>query len=156
METQYKEQMKLVILLAVVCTATVIVMIVAYGIYHFRININSTSVSKSGINYSQASIISKLDTNGKNTKVQVIGDVQIEQTRMINVAGTSILTSKVTNIGAAKENLRFKVKLLGSDGSTLAEVMGYVGKIKTNETKYIDSYISKNVLNAKDIEYKLL
>jgi hypothetical protein len=34
--------------------------------------------------------------------------------------------------------------------------VGFVGKIAENETKYIDSYITADVLNAKDIIYEIM
>jgi len=66
------------------------------------------------------------------------------------------LTSEVTNYSVVKDNLRFKVKFVANDATTIAESVGFVGKIAENETKYIDSYITADVSNAKGIIYEIM
>lgn len=102
-----------------------------------------------------------LDGNKINVSKDVaenkkVGDILIEKSKIVYQNGTSLLTSKVTNDSVAKDNLRFKVKFVGNDGKTIAESVGFVGQIKANETKYIDSYITLDVANAKDVVYELM
>jgi len=130
-----EDQIKLLIL-ALVFLIAVIAIIIAYVIFNEKyFNPNS----------------------GNNTSNnQIIGDVLLEQNKIMYFAGTVKVTSKVTNIGNTKNNLRFKVKFISNDGKTIGETIGYVGQIKTNETKYIDSYIKLDTKDSKEITYELI
>jgi hypothetical protein len=98
----------------------------------------------------------KTNTSEEVAKDKQVGDVLLEKSKIVFENGTSKLTSKVTNNGIAKDNLRFKVKFLANDGSIITESVGFVGKIKANEVKQIDSYITLDISNAKNIVYELM
>lgn len=106
--------------------------------------------------YNQTSIVSKIDLISKIDSDKKDSQIILEESKIIYVAGTSILTSKITNNGIARYNLSFKIKLISYDGSVIAQFPGYVGKIGSNEIKYVDSYISKNILDYKDIVYEII
>jgi len=107
-------------------------------------------------NYTESSDGTKVNTSENVSKVKEVGNVKLEQSKIVYSAGTSKLTSKVTNNGIAKDNLRFKVKFMANDGSVIAEAIGFVGKIKADEVKYIDSYITIDTSNSKDVIYELI
>ncbi len=150
-----KDEIKLLILLIVIVTATILVMFVAMNVGNLGIFFgNNILTNSANTNYNETSNIAKIDLNEKsNIKMK---DILLEQNRIISIGGTSILTTKVVNKGIVKDNLRFKVKFVNSNNSIVAEVIGYVGRLKTNETKYIDSFISKNISNIKNITYEIM
>jgi hypothetical protein len=157
MNEKEKDEIKLLILLIVIVIATILVMFVAMNVGNLGVFFgNNILTNSSKTNYKNTSIITRIDSSGNLTNNNEIYDVSLEQNKMINIAGTSILTTKVKNNGTDKDNLRFKVKFIAYDKSILAEVMGYVGKIKANEIKYIDSYISKDISSLKDITYEIV
>jgi len=113
-------------------------------------NINNTT------NYTTTIEGNKVNTSEEVATDKKVGNILIEKSQIVFENGTSKLTSKVTNDSIAKDNLRFKVKFVANDGTTIAESVGYVGKIVENETKYIDSYITSDVSNANNIIYEIM
>lgn len=107
-------------------------------------------------NYTETENGTKINTSEDVAKDKVVSEVLLEQSKIVFENGTSKLTSKVTNNDVAKDNLRFKVKFMANDNTVMAESVGFVGKIKANEVKYIDSYITIDVSNAKDVVYELM
>jgi len=107
-------------------------------------------------NFVEATDGTKTNTSEDVAKDKEVGDVLLEKSKIVFENGTSKLTSKVTNNGIAKDNLRFKVKFIANDGSIISESVGFVGKINANEVKQIDSYITLDISNAKDIVYELM
>lgn len=157
MKEKYEDQLKMIMLLLVIIIAILIIMLIALNISSLEKYFGSSKkVSNIQTNYNQASIITEITTNGDSLEDQETNGVSLEQSRLVYVAGTSILTSKITNNGVTKNNFRFRVKFVSYGGSVLAEVMVYVGRIKTSETKYIDSYIYKDISNLKSIVYEII
>lgn len=107
-------------------------------------------------NYTEQADGTKVNTSGELSKTKIVENITIEKSELVYKNGTSKLTSKVTNNGVAKENLRFKIKFIANDGTTISESVGFLGAIKENEIKYIDSSITFDVLNAKDITYEIM
>lgn len=157
MDIKYEDQIKMLMFVLVAIIAILLIILIALNISSLEKFFGSNKlISNVETNYNQTSSITKINTNEKALIGEEVSDILIEQKRLINVAGTSILTTKVTNKGLIKDNVRFKIKFLNYDSSTSLELMGYVGRIKTNETKYIDSYISKNLSDLKNIIYELM
>ena len=111
---------------------------------------------KNTTNYTTTTEGNKVNTSEEVATDKKVGNILLEKSQIVFDKGTSKLTSKVTNDSIAKDNLRFKVKFIANDGSTIAESVGFVGSIKANETKYIDSYITSDVSNAKNIIYEIM
>jgi len=141
------------LILGAIFVITIIIVIVI-------LNINKTNVDQSAnnieTNYTESSDGTKVNTSENVSGVKEVGDVKLEQSKIVYNMGTSKLTSKVTNNAIPKDNLRFKVKFIANDGSVIAESVGFVGKIKANEIKYIDSYITLDTSNSKDVTYELI
>ncbi len=155
MNNKGQNQMRLVIL-GVVLVIAIIVVIVA-------INKNSANSVNEGnktdntkVNYTETNDGTKVNTSEEVSQDKNVKGVLLEQSKIVYTNGTSKLTSKVTNDSIAKDNLRFKVKFIANDGSVMAEAVGYVGKIKANETKYIDSYITIDTSNSKNVIYEIM
>jgi hypothetical protein len=119
-------------------------------------NIANPGANNIQTNYTQNTDGTKVNTSVNVSEVKKVGDVLLEQSKIVYTNGTSKLTSKVTNNGTDKDNLRFKVKFIANDGTVMAEAVGFVGKIKANETKYIDSFITIDTSNSKNITYELM
>jgi hypothetical protein len=139
MKISKEDQIKFLIL-ALVSIIALIAIIIAYMVFdeeYFSVN-NHNSIIQS------------------SSKDQKIGDLLLEQDKIIYFAGTVKVTSKVTNVGTTKDNLRFKVKFISYDGKTMGETIGYVGQIKPNETKYVDSFIKLDTTDSKEITYELI
>ncbi|MDF2865405.1 MAG: hypothetical protein K0R72_214 [Clostridia bacterium] len=150
-----RNQMRLLILGLVLIIAIIVVIVVVNNNNAKSGNeVNGTDNTK--VNYTQTSDGTKVNTSEELSKDKKVEGVLLEQSKIVYTNGTSKLTSKVTNDSAAKDNLRFKVKFIANDGSVMAEAIGYVGKIKANETKYIDSYITIDTSNSKNVIYEVL
>jgi hypothetical protein len=100
----------------------------------------------------------KINTNEKVAENKQVGSILIEKTEIVyeKLKATSTLAAKVTNDSIAKDNLRFNVKFIAADGTTITEMVGYIGSIKANETKYINSSTTKNIYNASNIIYEII
>jgi len=139
MESKITEKIRLLILTLIFVIATISV-IIAYIVF----NVNS---------------IKNQEINSLNEKVPIkkeTEDVLLEKNEIIQGDEISKLTSKVTNNGDVKENLRFKAKIIGNDGTVICEAIGYVGKIKAYETKYINSYITTDISNFGGVTYEII
>ena len=140
MKTKIEEKIKTLILCIVLFIALMSV-IIAYIVFngnYFNTNnqINST-----------------IENVSKN---KIVEDVSFQKDKIINGDKISKLTTKVTNNGAVKENLRFTAQFIASDGIILGQTTGYVGNMKTDEIKYIDSYITENISNTSRIIYEII
>ncbi|MDD2376503.1 MAG: hypothetical protein PHD15_04495 [Clostridia bacterium] len=157
MEENFKNKRN-IISMVLILVAILVIIIMAVIILNNKANNEKSKVvedNKNTINY-----VATLDGNKSNTSEELsadkkVGKILIEKSKISYEKGTSKLTSKVTNDNVAKDNLKFIVKFITNDGSVIAQSVGYVGKIKANETKYIDSYITSDVSNAKDITYEI-
>ena len=116
----------------------------------------ANNVTQSTTNYTTTTEGNKVNTSSELASDKKVGEILLEKSNIVFTNGTSKLTSKVTNDSTQKENLRFIVKFIANDGSVIAQSVGFVGYIKENETKYIDSYITSDVSNAKDITYEII
>lgn len=107
------------------------------------------------LNYNELVDGTKVNISEEVTKNKQVEDILIEQSEIKFSGGTSKLTSKITNNGDTKANLILTVRFIANDNSTIAESIGYVGEIKTGEIKYIDSGITMDISNSKDIVYEI-
>ncbi|MDD2376256.1 MAG: hypothetical protein PHD15_03345 [Clostridia bacterium] len=151
----YADKRKL-ILIGLIIVAVIIIVIMAVSMLGTKNEGNVvTQVTTDTTNYTTIEG-NKVNTSEEVSTDKKVRNILLEKSQIVYKNGTSKLTSKVTNETIAKENLRFKVKFIANDGSIIAESVGYVGSIKENETKYIDSYITADVSNAKNITYEIM
>ena len=140
MNTKIEEKIKTLILYVVLFIALLSV-IIAYIVFngnYFNTN-NKVNI-----------------TSENASKIKIVEDVSFEKNRIINGDKISKLTTKVTNNGVDKVNMRFTAQFIAHDGTILGETTGYVGNMKTNEIKYIDSYITVNISNSSRIIYEIV
>jgi hypothetical protein len=118
---------------------------------------NTNGVSQTADNFIITEGTSKLNTSETVTADKKVGNILIQNSKIEyeQIKG-STLTAKVTNDSVAKENLRVKVTFIANDGSTVAETVALVGKVESNETKYINAGTTIDVTNAKDISYEIV
>lgn len=107
-------------------------------------------------NYILTEGTSKLNTSETLVADKKVGNILIQNSKLIYDGKSSNLTAKVTNDSLAKDNLRLKVKFIANDGSTISETVALVGKVASNEAKYISAGITKDVTNAKDVTYEIV
>ena len=143
----------------VILIGIIIIIIMAVNILGNKNKTNnnvSNVVTENTTNYTTTTDGNKVNTSTDVATDKKVGNILLEKSQITYEKGTSKLTSKVTNDSVAKDNLRFKVTFIANDGSTIAASVGFVGSIKANETKYIDSYITADVSNAKSITYEIM
>jgi hypothetical protein len=143
------------LVLGVVVVVIIIVVIVMINKGNSN-KLNEEATNNVKTNYVESADGTKVNTSEQVSEVKKVENVLLEQSKIVYNNGTSLLTSKVTNNAVAKDNLKFKVKFMANDGSVIAESVGFVGKIKANETKYIDSYITLDISNSKNVVYELM
>jgi hypothetical protein len=145
-----------ILIIGAVLIIAVIIIVTSINRNRGNNNIANPGANNIKTNYTQNTDGTKVNTSVNVSEVKKVGDVLLEQSKIVYTNGTSKLTSKVTNNGTDKDNLRFKVKFIANDGTVMAEAVGFVGKIKANETKYIDSFITIDTSNSKNITYELM
>ena len=146
--------------LSIVFILIAVVIIVVIAINAFKNNNTGNNVldneKQNTTNYTTTVEGNKVNTSEEVSQDKKVGEILLEKSKIVYENGTSKLTSKVTNDSVSKDKLRFKVKFITNDGSVIAESVGFVGEIKANETKYIDSYITSDVSNVKNIVYEIM
>jgi len=153
------ENKRKIISVGLILIAIIVIVIMAVNALGNKNKVNnnvSNVVTENTTNYTATTEGNKVNTSEEVAADKKVGNILLEKSQIVYENGTSKLTSKVTNDSVVKDNLRFKVKFIANDGSTIAESVGYVGSIKANETKYIDSYITADVSNAKSITYEIM
>ena len=148
-QRQRKVAFTIVILIAVI-------IIVALTVIFLGKKDNTQAQTESDKNYTQSATGVKVNTSTDVSKDKTVNGVVLSSNTLVYEDGMTKLNSKVTNDATEKANLRFKVKFIDNTGNVMAESVGYVGQISANETKYIDSYITTDVVNAKDIVYEVI
>jgi len=144
MWTKIENNIKWLILVLVFVIA-LLAIIIAYIIFNGNyFNIDTVS------NYKSNNIMKNVSEGFKS------GDLLLEKNEVVHGKEVSRLTSKITNNGGVRENLRFKAKFIALDGTIITEIVGYVGRIKTNETKYINSYITKDISDSRLVTYEII
>lgn len=149
------KKQKKVLLIQVALLCVIILLIIATTILH-KDNINDQKSTDSAKNYVQNENGSVVNTSENISENKTVDGIILSQSKLVYEDGMSKLESKVTNNGVAKEDLKFTVKFIADDGSVIAQSVGFVGEIKPNETKYIASAITANVVNAKDVIYEIM
>lgn len=147
---------RIAVVLAVVAGLIIVIMGAIFLGNKNKDNDGTNATTDNTPNYVATDDGTKVNTSEQVAEDKKVENILLEKSKIVYVNGTSQLTSKVTNDSAAKDNLRFTVKFIANDGSVIAESIGYVGSIKANETKYIDSYITADVTNAKNITYEII
>jgi hypothetical protein len=152
------ENSRKIISIALVVVAVIIIGTITVNILTRRNVTNNlgNKISPNTVNYVATTDGNKVNMSKDVVTNKKVENILLERSQIVFKDGTSKLTSKVTNDGIAKDNLRFKVKFIANDGSDIAESVGFVGSIKGNETKYIDSYITLDVSNARNIVYEIM
>ena len=152
------ESKRKLISIGLILLAGIIIVMLAVNILGNKNKTNNaaTPATQETTNYTTTTDGNKVNTSTEVASDKKVGEILLEKSSITYENGTSKLTSKVTNDSTSKDNLRFKVKFIANDGSTIAESVGFVGAIKENETKYIDSYITADVSNAKNITYEIM
>jgi len=141
--------------IGLIILAIVVIIIMLLNGLGSKTKTNNTA-TPNDTNYVSTAEGNKVNTSPEVSSNKKVGEILLEKSQIVYENGTSKLTSKVTNDGTKKDNLRFKVKFIANDGSTIAESIGFVGAINANETKYIDSYITLDVSNAKNVAYEIM
>jgi hypothetical protein len=149
---------KKLILIALVLISSLLVIILLVNVFKKNNNSNNTGnvQGENSNNYVETAEGNKVNTSEEVASDKTVGNILLEKNAIVYENGISKLTSKITNDSIAKENLRFKVKFIANDGNVIAESVGFVGTIGANETKYIESNITKDVSNAKSITYEIM
>ncbi len=150
------EKKRQIISVCLILLAVIIIVVMAVNILGKGNNANNTNNAGNTTNYTTTTEGNKVNTSTEVSSDKTVSNMLLEQSKIIYTNGTSQLTSKVTNDSVAKDNLRFTVKFMANDGSVIAEAVGYVGKIEANETKFIDSYITTDVSNSKNVVYEVM
>lgn len=132
----------------------VVVLILIFALNKNKVNNNEDQVDKS--NYTEQEDGTKVNTSDKISKNKQIGDIQIEQSSLVYKNSESVLTINVVNKGETQNNLRLNIKYIGTDGSTILESTGYVGKILKEETKQITVQVTTDIANIEDIQYEIM
>ena len=70
-------------------------------------------------------------------------------------SNTTLITN-VTNTTIEAKNISLKIFFYDESGNLLGESFGYVGKIAPNETRQINSAITTDVSNTKNIKYEIV
>ncbi len=152
------ENNRKIISIALIIMAVIIIITMAVNILSNRnlINSQNNNTEQNLPNYVATLEGSKINISEGVVTDKKVGNILLERSQIVYLNGTSKLTSKVTNDNVVKDNLRFKIKFIANDGSIISESVGYVGSIKENETKYIDSYITADVSNSKNLVYEIM
>ena len=137
--------------LAFIASSVLLVVIGAFLVFRFGIFFN-----KEGKEFNLTNLITQLSNNDKSPNVQTLGDLSLEKIQISYVGGISKITTKITNNGETKHGLRFKIQVIGYNKQILAELTGYVGKLNETEVKYVDSYISKELIDVQEVIYELI
>lgn len=98
----------------------------------------------------------KINTSSSISEDKIVDGVKIENTQLVYENGRLKLTSQVKNNDVERKNLRFRVNFIANDDSVMAQSVGFIGQIGKNEVKYIDSDITIDLSNAKDIRYEIV
>ena len=120
------------------------------------INKDDKTEEKNQLNYEETDTGGKSNTSERLAQDKIIKGVTITKSKLVYENGMAKLSSNVVNDSVEKENLRFKIKFISDDGEVISESVGLVGKIKANEVRTIDSYITFDVINAKDVVYEII
>lgn len=151
----YQRQRRLVATI-IILIAIVIIVVIAVVALGKKDNNNAQPPVQNDTNYTQSPTGVKVNTSNEVSKDKTVNGVVLSSNQIVYEDGMTKLTSKVTNDATEKPNLRFKVKFMDNAGNVMAESVGYVGQIRANETKFIDSYITTDVVNAKDVVYEVM
>ncbi len=153
-------------LVAIIIIAIAVVIIFAIAISALNKNNNNNNNNQNNENQNEVDIYGpvnykveegkKINTSESISKEKVVDGVKIEKTQLVYENGRLKLTSQVTNNDVERNNLRFRVSFIANDGTVMAESVGFIGQIDRNEVKYIDSDITIDVSNAKDIRYEIV
>lgn len=151
MKTKERDVHVFLKILALVASSILLVVIGAFFVFRFGFFFN-----KEGKEFNLTNLIAQFSNNGKTTNSQTLGDLYLEKIQISYVGGISKLITKITNNGEIKHGVRFKVQLIGYNDQVLGEMTGYVGKLNANEVKYVDSYMSKDLTETKEVKYILI
>ena len=144
----------LIVSVVLIASVTVVVVVVNKN----RVGSNRTFVKivdQEDLNYEKLSDGSKINISDDVKQLKRIGIVIISNTKIIYANGVTTLTAKVTNDNIEKENLIFNIKFIAIDGSVVKEVIGETGLIRENETKYLKTIITEDLVDVKNIIYEI-
>lgn len=98
-----------------------------------------------------------------NTNEGIIKDQQVEvfefkNTSLVREENNTVLETTVTNTSSTDQYLEeFKIEIKDKDGNIMETLIGFVGdKLKTGESKVINSYCGTDLTTATDIVYTVI
>lgn len=151
MKTKERDVHVFLKVLGIIVSAIFLVIIGAFLVFRFGDFFN-----KDGKEFNLTNLIAQFSNNEKKPNIYTLGELSLEKIQISYVGGISKVTTKITNNGKIKQGVRFKVQLIGYNGQTLSEIIGYVGKLEENEIRYVDLYKSKDLTETKEVIYELI
>jgi hypothetical protein len=137
--------------LAVIASSVLLVVIGAFLVFRFGI-----FFGKDGKEFNLTNLMTQFSNNEKSPNVQTLGDLSLEKIQISYVGGISKVTTKIINNGKTKYSVRFRIQVMGYNKQILAELTGYVGKLNEGEFRFVDSYISKELIDVQEVIYELI
>lgn len=153
-----RNELVLIVAVIIIAVITVIVVVVNKKTNNSNITtgvVNSAVTTGSTKNYEELSDGSKNNISSNIKQDKKVGDLTITSTKILYTKGITSITAKVTNDSVAKDNVKFNIKLIATDGSTKKEIAGEIGAIKANEVKYLKTSITEDLTDVKDIVYEM-
>lgn len=118
-------------------------------------NTQAQNTTQNGQNYVEGTDGTKVNNSEDLNKDKVAEGIKVESPKLVYTNGATRLTANVTNTSTETKNVSLKIIFLDDKGATIAESVGYVGSILPNETRQLDSTITTDVANAKDIRFEI-
>ena len=148
----------LVIAIAVIVVISIIILVVKNKneVDSSQTVVGEVQTVTAPINYEESSDGSKTNTSKKVSETKKVGNITIEETKLVYIKGITSITAKVVNDGTEKENIKLKIKLMNSDGSVKKEIEAQAGKTPANATKYIKTSITEDIVDVSDISYEIV
>lgn len=118
---------------------------------------NEVTATSTHENYTENSDGTKTNISPKLLEMKQIGQVRIEDTKLVYENGKTTLTARLVNDSKARENLRLKVRLMTPDGGgIMREVEIMVGNVFPNEMKLITTTIEEEMVDINDVTYEIV
>lgn len=98
----------------------------------------------------------KINTSDNIKKDKEVEGIKIQKQSLVYSNGSSKLISNITNTTNETKAVSFKIIFIGEKGQVIIEALGYVGNVMPGETRQLDSEITTDVSNAKDVKYEVI
>ncbi len=107
-------------------------------------------------NYIENKDGTKVNTSEDIKKDKEVEGIKIQKQSLIYSNGSSKLISNITNTTSETKTVSFKIFFIDETGQVIIEALGYVGNVMPGETRQLDSEITTDVSNAKDVKYEVI